>query len=593
MIVGIWAGVALIGLIGWYAYQLPPLGDLPALERRPAVQLLALDGTPFARFGDARDGVSIGDLPPHVPQAVLAIEDARFYSHFGIDPVGIGRAALVNLRAGRIRQGGSTITQQLAKTLFLGPERSLRRKMQELILAFWLEARFTKDEILGLYLNRVYFGAGHFGIESAARGYFGKPASALQVNEAALLAGLLKAPSRLSPTRNPDQAAARAEVVLGRMAALGFLKPAEARIITANPARLGPQQSGVGRHFADWAMDELRGHVGRGMAEGDLVVQTTLDLRLQRLAEREVAGIRAAAEARNASQIAMVILSPDGAVRAMVGGTDYASSPFNRAVRALRQPGSAFKPFVFLAGLEAGYDPESVWEDAPVRIGDFAPRNYDNRFRGPVTMSEALAHSLNTVAVRIQHQAGIDSVLRWARRLGITSDLRREAGLALGASEVSLADMTQAYAAFANGGRAVFAHGVHEIRDEAGGLVFSRSGSGPGGRIPPEILEPLNRMMAKAITDGTGRAADIGMPSGGKTGTTQNHRDAWFIGYTAHLVAGVWMGNDDGRPMEGVTGGSLPAELWRGVMEAAHDRHPSEPLPGTRGSGFWRRLIGG
>ncbi len=594
VIIGIWGALAMGVLVGWYAYDLPPLDDVPAMKRRPAVTLLAADGTPFARFGEATaKPVTVKGLPRYVPGAVLAVEDARFYRHFGIDLFGLARAMVANVMAGRIVQGGSTITQQLAKNLFLGPQRTLKRKVQEVILALWLERRFTKDEILALYLNRVYFGSGNFGLEAAAQSYFGKTAARLHLNEAAMLAGLLKAPSRYAPTRNRGRAARRAAIVLDRMAVTGAITAAQARVVKRNPARLGRQRVRLARYFADWALDQSRGYVGA--ARGDLVVRTTLDIRLQRRAARAARRLLAGpGRKRGVGQVAIVVLGTDGAIRAMVGGVDYGKSQFNRAAQALRQPGSAFKPFVYLAGLEAGLTPASVILDAPVRVGNFRPKNYAGRYHGEVTLTKALAGSYNSVAVRLIQQVGIDRTIAWARRLGITSKLRREAGLALGASEVTVLEMAQAYAAFANGGDAVFAHGVSTIRDARRRLVYRRRGSGPGAHISPVMLGQLNRMMAAVLERGTGRRARLDRPAGAKTGTTQKYRDAWFVGYSADFVTAVWMGNDDGRPMNKVTGGGLPAQLWKEVMTAAHEGLPARRLPGSAApQGFWRRLFGG
>lgn len=591
LVAGIWGMLAFGALIGWYAYDLPPLDDIPALERRPAVTLLARDGTPFARFGEAASRpVTVAELPPHVPRAVIAVEDARFYDHFGIDLIGLARAMVANIMAGRIRQGGSTITQQLAKNLFFGPERTLKRKVQEMILALWLERRFTKDQILALYLNRVYLGAGNFGIEAAAKSYFGKSARQLLLNEAAMLAGLLKAPSRYAPTRHGDRAARRAAVVLGRMAATGFITEAQANVVKLNPARLGRQQARIGRYFADWALDQARGYVGRG--GGDIVIQTTLDANLQRIAEAEAdVVLSSSARARRVSQLGLVLMSPDGAVRAMVGGANYGKSQFNRATQALRQPGSAFKPLVYLAGLDAGFTPDSKLMDGPVRIGNFAPTNYDGKYHGLVTLTDALAASLNTVAVRVLNHAGADRVISWARRLGVTSRLRREAGLALGASEVTLIELTAAYAPFANGGEGVFAHGVVRVSDAKGRTLYQRQGSGLGRKLSSGMVYDMNRMMSAVMTRGTGRRVQIKVPTGGKSGTTQDYRDAWFIGYSADYVAGVWMGNDDASPTKRVTGSGLPARLWQRVMAEAHRGHPPRPLPGEKGGGFWSDLF--
>lgn len=592
-VVMIWGLVAVAALVGWYAYDLPDIDRIPALERRPAVTLLARDGTTFARFGEAAArAVTIKELPPYVPRAVIATEDARFYSHFGVDLIGLARAVVVNIWAGRIRQGGSTLTQQLAKNLFFGPERTLKRKVQETLLALWLERRLTKDQILALYLNRVYFGAGNFGIEAASRSYFGKPAARLSLNEAAMLAGLLKAPSRYAPTNNHDRAAARASVVLDRMASAGFITAAQANVVKLNPARIGRQQARIGRYFADWALDAVRGYVGRGGE--DLVVQTTLDAKLQRAAEADAEALLAGpARGRGVSQLALVVMTPDGAVRAMVGGADYARSQFNRATQALRQPGSAFKPIVYLAGLDAGLRPDSPVLDAPVRVGNFRPSNYDGKFQGTVTLTDGLARSLNTVAVRVLQQAGVDRVIRWAGKLGIASKLRREAGLALGSSEVTLTELVSAYAVLANGGDGVFAHGVTRITDTQGHVLYTRTGDGVGNVVPAGMVDDMGRMMQAVMTRGTGRAAQIGVPAGGKSGTTQDYRDAWFLGYSRDFVAGVWMGNDDGSPTRRVSGSSLPAQLWHNVMRDAHEGLPPRPLAPGRGGGFWSNLLGG
>ena len=594
LVIAIWGALGMTALVAWYAYDLPSLDDVPALKRQPAVTLLATDGRRFARFGQVvAKPVTVAQLPPYVPRAVMAVEDARFYSHFGIDLLGLARAVAVNIAAGRVVQGGSTITQQLAKNVFLGPERTLKRKVQEVILALWLEDRFTKNQILSLYLNRVYFGGGNFGIEAASRSYFAKPAAKLQLNEAAMLAGLLKAPSRYAPTRNRGRAARRAATVLDRMVATGAITAAQARIVKRNPARLRRQPVRVGRYFADWALDQARGYVGTG--QGDILVQTTLDIRLQQAAEGAVERFLAGpGKARGVGQAAVVVLGPDGALRAMVGGRNYGESQFNRATQALRQPGSAFKPFVYLAGLEAGLRPDTVLLDGPVRIGRFRPKNYGNKYHGDVTLTDALAGSYNSVAVRVLQHAGADRAIRWARALGITTPLRREAGLALGTSEVTPLEMAQAYAAFANGGNAVFAHGVSAVKDAGGREIYRRTGSGPGNRIGPDMLADVNAMMRAVMEQGTGKAARFGYPAGGKTGTTQDYRDAWFIGYSADFVTVVWLGNDDGTPMRGVTGGGLPARLFREIMAAAHQGLDPKALPGRRSwGGFWSRLLGG
>lgn len=576
----VWGGVATGMLIAWYAYDLPDVTRLGESQRSPSVTLVASDGTRIARFGDLYEPpVRLADLPPHLGRAVIAVEDRRFYDHFGLDLRALMRAMLVNLRAGRVVQGGSTLTQQLAKNVFLTPARTLKRKVQELLLALWLEKKFTKDEILTIYLNRVYLGAGAYGVEAASRRYFRKSARDLDLGEAAMIAGLLKAPSKYAPTRDLDLARARARQVLSSMVAAGFLTASEAETAAAHPASVARRQGGGGgkRYFADWALDQVAGYAGPGA--GDIVVFTTLDSRLQ-LAAEEAVGWALSGEGarRGVGQAALVALAPDGAVQAMVGGSDYAKSQFNRATQALRQPGSAFKLFVYLAALEAGLTPRTVVEDAPLAIGKWKPRNYDGSFAGPVTLREALARSLNTAAVRVSERVGRDEVAQMARRLGITSNLRLEASLALGASEVTLVELASAYAALVNQGRGVWAYGIQEIRTGRGDTLYRRSGSGPGPVVADRPLRQMIDMLESVIDEGTGRAAALPWPAAGKTGTSQDSRDAWFVGFTRDLVAGVWTGNDDGAAMKGVTGGGLPARLWARFMSAALAGTPPRPI---------------
>ncbi len=579
-VVAIWAFVAVLGLLAWYAYDLPDVSDLGEQRRVPSVTLIAVDGAEIARFGDvyARP-VPPHELPERLKQAVIAIEDRRFHRHFGLDPIALVRASLANLRAGRIIQGGSTLTQQLAKNVFLTPARTLKRKVQELLLALWLEHTFTKDEILAIYLNRVYLGAGAYGVEAASRRYFGKSARALDLSEAAMIAGLLKAPSRYAPSRDLKRAQGRARQVLAAMVEAGTLTRAEFEQAAQHPATArSVRRGGRGaRYFADWVLDQIAGYAGPGA--GDLVVVTTLDVRLQRSAEEAVGWALAGEGARrDVRQAALVALSPDGAVRAMVGGRDYGQSQFNRATQALRQPGSAFKLFVYLAALEAGLTPDDVIEDAPLTVDGWSPRNYDDRYAGPVTVREAVARSLNTVAVRVAERVGRDNVVRVARRLGLTSNLRANASLALGASEASLLELTAAYAVLANQGRGVWAYGIDEIRAVDGTLIYRRSGSGPGAVIDERALRSMVGMLEAVIGEGTGRAARLPWPAAGKTGTSQGSRDAWFVAFTRDLVAGVWVGNDDRAPMQGVTGGGLPARTWARFMAEALAAAPPRPL---------------
>jgi penicillin-binding protein 1A len=568
----VWAGLAGLGVVAWYAYDLPNVSHLGERQRAPSIRLIAADGSMIARFGDLYGPpASIEELPSHLIHAVLATEDRRFMRHFGLDPLALARAGIANLRAGRIVQGGSTITQQLAKNVFLTPARTLKRKVQELLLALWLERKFTKDEILTIYLNRVYLGAGAYGVEAAAQRYFAKSARNVTLSEAAMLAGLLRAPSRYAPSNDLGRAQARAAQVLAGMVAAGYLTPANAEEAQMKPAKVAStRRAGRGsRYFADWVLDQVSGFAGPGAS--DIVVRTTLDVPLQRAAEAAVEwGLSGAGGPSRIGQAALIALAPDGAVRAMVGGRDYNASQFNRATQALRQPGSAFKLFVYLAALEAGYSPQDIVEDAPLTIRGWSPRNYDGRYVGPVTLRDALATSRNTVAVRVAEQVGPEGIIGVARRLGITSELGRDASLALGTSEVTLIELTAAYATLANQGHGVWPHGIVEIRAaESGAVLYRRGGSGPGQVVAQHPLRQMTEMLRAVVTNGTGRAAKLPVLAAGKTGTSQGFRDAWFVGFTHDLVAGVWHGNDDHTPMEGATGGGLPARLWARFMKAA------------------------
>jgi penicillin-binding protein 1A len=583
MLLALWGILLGSGAIAWFALTLPPIGDLAAAERRPSVTLLGADGALIATYGDLfGDPLRLKDLPRYLPQALIATEDRRFYHHFGLDPIGLLRAAYINLRAGRVVQGGSTITQQLAKNLFLSPERTLTRKVQEALLALWLEHKFTKDQLLEIYLNRIYLGAGTYGVDAAAHRYFDKSARQVSLYEAAAIAGLPKAPTRFSPARDRDQAAQRAAQVLANMVDAGYISASKASAAEQQTAQLavaGRVRPG-NRYFADWVFEQTSAFVN---AEGrDLVVTTTLDSKLQAAAEAAIgATLEKEGDRAQVEQAALVALSPDGAVRALVGGRDYGESQFNRATQALRQPGSAFKPFVYLAGLEQGMTPNDRFLDRPLRIGNWQPHNYENKYRGEVSAAEALAESINTVAAQVLQRAGVDNVINVAHRLGITGDLTRDASLALGTSEVTLLDLTTAYCAFAGGGRGALPYGILEIRDRGGSVLYRRRGDGGGRVVAPEIVGEMNEMLAGVMARGTGRAAVLDRPAAGKTGTTQEFRDAWFIGYTADLVAGVWLGNDDNSPMNHITGGTLPAKTWRTFMLTATQGMPVRPLPGA------------
>ncbi len=578
-VVMIWMGVAGGALIGWYAYGLPDISNLTAATRRPSVTVLARDGTVLATYGQVYAApVTLSDVPPFLVQAIVATEDRHFFSHGGIDFVGVLRAAVTDIRAGAIRQGGSTITQQLAKNLFLSSDRTLRRKVQETILALWLEARFTKAQIFTIYLNRVYLGAGTYGFPAAARRYFGRRLADINLHEAAVLAGLLKAPSRYAPLHDPGAARARADQVLANMVDASYLAPRDADVARADPLRTAGQDAGSGaRYFADWAVERVSGYVGE--PDRDLVVTTTLDVGLQRQAEAALDHTLAREGARRGvSQGAVVAVAPNGAVRALVGGRDYGESQFNRAVQALRQPGSAFKLFDYLAAFEHGAQPEDRLPDAPISVGGWRPHNYTNRYRGMVTLSEAFADSINTVAVQVTERAGRRNVIDVARRLGITTKLTGQPSLALGTSVVSPVELVCAYAAVANGGYAARPHAILTIADRDGRVLYRRAGTPAPRVLAPGVVADMDRMLARVLVDGTGRAARLDRPAAGKTGTSQDFRDAWFVGYVSGLVAGVWVGNDNDSPMKGVTGGSIPAAIWHDFMSQSPSGPPPRPI---------------
>ncbi|MDG1418169.1 MAG: PBP1A family penicillin-binding protein [Maricaulis sp.] len=580
--------VSLLGLVavaGWLfsiARDLPDTSGLVDVERAASIAFYDRNDRLIARRGSAHGRLAqIEEMPPYLIDAVLAVEDRRFYDHPGVDIIGTGRAILANIRAGRVVQGGSTLTQQLAKNLFLTPERTIRRKVQEMMLAFWLESEFSKDEILELYLNRVYFGGGAWGVEAASLRYFGRPAREIALGEAALLAGLLKAPSRYSPSNNTNRAAARTTVVLDLMVQTGRITDRE-RIDAANaPIRVSRGTSSPGaQYFIDWLSERVRERAGPD--HGDLIVRTTLDVEAQRAAENALANVLGDTElARGASEGALVALSHEGAVRAMVGGRSYATSQFNRAVLARRQPGSAFKAFVYASAFEAGLRPSDIREDAPVQVGDWAPQNYNDRYRGPITLREAFTRSSNSVAVRIAEETGRGHIARLAHRLGIQSTLLIDRSLALGAYEVTPLEMGTAYVPFANGGRRVDAWGIISI-EEAGGDILYTSGAGMGAVVlDGRTYGQMRDLMTSVVREGTGRQAAVpGVFAGGKTGTTNDFRDAWFAGYAGDLVSVVWVGNDDNVPTDRATGGGPPARIFANFMTHAPRGSfaPSTPL---------------
>ncbi len=603
-----WPAVVVGALVAWtllfvvLAPSLPDTDTLFAEARGADVTLLASDGSVLVRRPvEGRAYVPLDAIDPEIVDAVLAVEDRRFYDHFGLDLIGIGRAILANLKAGDVVAGGSTLTQQLVKNLYLTPERSFKRKLDELVLALWLEARLSKDQILELYLNRVYFGSGAYGVEAAARRYFDKDAADVTLPEAAMLAGLLKAPSYYAPTNDIERARARSAVVLAAMQAAGKIDATARGWALAAPARLANPKGQIAGDFVAWTLDSLNASLGK--PEGDRTVRTTLDPRLQNAAE-------AAVKERLANhpdlEAALVVLDHSGAVRAMVGGRPGESDPFNRAVAAHRQPGSAFKAFVYAAAIEAGMTPDAPVSAAPVTVDGWTARNAGDKTYGEVTLETAFAHSLNTVSVRLAQAVGVEEVAALARRLGIKSDLRALPSLALGTSEVTPIELTEAYLPFLADGMRRPAFGVVAVEDEGEDDRFAHADV-EAPVLTPEAAAAMRRLLRATVERATGRRAALpDRAVYGKTGTTQANRDAWFVGFTDAHVVGVWVGRDDAAPMHGVNGANLPAYIFADTLRAAPKNpavaslHPS-PRPAADGKSryalhmlqrWWRDTFG-
>ncbi|HWX89554.1 MAG TPA: PBP1A family penicillin-binding protein [Rhizomicrobium sp.] len=583
VMLGAW-GLIFGGL--FFSHFLSSLPDVRHLMiSGPSQDVTILDdrGRLIARRGLTQGAlVRAEDLPDYVSNAFIAIEDRRFRSHMGIDPIGLSRAALQNMMSGHVVQGGSTLTQQLAKNLFLSPSRTFDRKIQEAMLALYLESHYSKNQILTLYLNRVYFGAGVYGIEAASEKFFGKHASELGLTEAAMIAGSVKAPARYNPLSDIDAGLQRAQLVLRAMQDAGFIDDATRAMAQATRPRIvrtnGTPGSGW---FADWIMAHLNEYAGA--TTEPIIVETSFDLETQILAERAVAnGLDTGGRKFNASQAALVAMTPDGAVRAMVGGRNYGGSTFNRATDAVRQPGSAFKPFVYLTALEHGHTPDDVVNDGPVDIHGWKPTDYEGHFKGRIPLIEAFAESSNSVAAQLTAEVGAKDVARTARRLGIASPLMEVSSLALGTSGVTPLELTGAYASFANGGDGVQPFGVLRIKARSGKVLYERKASNIGAVMSAQDNMQMTRLMTEVTATGTGKAARLAdRPTAGKTGTTQDFHDAWFVGFTADLVCGVWLGNDNNAPMVKATGGTLPARIFHSFMTDAEQGLPARPLIGT------------
>lgn len=550
--------------------QLPSFDELKSSPNGQMIRVHAADGTVLVSIGPSYgEWLPFDRIPRIMRDATIAVEDKRFYSHLGVDPIGVARSVKVRFDRGRWVQGGSTITQQLARNVFLNNQKKFGRKFREWILALAMERKFTKEQVLELYLNKVYYGGGAYGIDAASRKFFGHGANRLTLSEAAIIAGLVKAPSNYSPTADAQAAVDRAQVVLNVMAENGVISAAEAAEADPQAVKLAPEpkQNSV-RYFTDWALPQLELLIDE--TEKPLEVWTTLDLNMQRAAD---AAVRANAPA--GAQGALVSLDRDGAVRAMVGGKDYVSSIYNRATQAQRQPGSAFKLFVYLAALEAGMTPETTVADEPITIDGWSPRNSSRRYSGQVTLRTAFAYSLNTVAARLGQQVGFTTVADMARRFGITTPVNTQPSMVLGTSDVRLIDMTRAFASVANKGVAVMPYGITKVTAN-NEVIYQHEVDRSRVLVAPYVAAQMTDLLQTAVNTGTGRAAQIGRPVAGKTGTTSSSKDGWFLGFSSGLTTGVWMGRDDARPIGGLQGGAAPARAFAQFMTKAVANRPIE-----------------
>ena len=554
-------GLVVVGYVAYIYMRMPSLDAILHETRPAALVFLDKNGNEIRASGRIMGTpVSVETLPPHVWQAIIAIEDKRFFDHGPIDIRGITRAVISNLASGRIAAGGSTITQQTAKNIFLSRDKKISRKVQELILSYWLENRFDKNQVLDLYMNRVSLVGGMRGIDAASRIMFQTPATKLSIAQAAQIAAMLKAPTTYSPLKNPEKNIKRARVILQEMVRQGYITLNQARIAAQQLAPATPAaDTNLYRYWTDFVIDEVKSRIGT--FESDLYVYTTMDMHAQ---ERVAATL---SQKTPPYQGAVVAITYDGAIRAMSGGTDYQTSQFNRAT-APRQPGSSFKPVVYLVALENGLGPDSYVNDSPFAIGDYNPRNYNERYYGDITLATAFAKSVNSVPLKLTEMYGIDSVLSMAGRLGVGTRLRREYSTVLGASEMSLLDLTNIYAVIWNNGNSVRPYSITKITDESGNIIYERNPSEPINVLQPQTVEYMTQMLSDVIAPGgTGGRARAPGVLGGKTGTSNENRDAWFVGATDDLVIGVWMGNDDFSPMDSkITGGTIPAEIFKEIV---------------------------
>lgn len=563
--------ITLLMWIGYCAITLPDLEEAVSRTRQPSTTIIAENGNEIQTFGTVySEVIRSEELQQSTVDAIVSTEDRRFYTHFGFDIISFSRAMLTNLFAGRYAQGGSTITQQVAKNLFLTSQKNIKRKTQELLLAFWLEHKFSKEQILTLYLNRVYLGAGTYGIEAASQKYFQKSSRDLNLLESAVIAGMLKAPSRYNPAASKERAIARAKVVLKNMVNTQAISESDMKM--ALSMRLGPGKNykvANANYFADWVYTEVNDYIGE--RDSDIYVSTTLDQNIQEAASIILQDVVKANKDKNVTQGAIVVLDLHGAVKAMVGGVNYEKSQFNRATQALRQPGSAFKPFVYLTALQQGWSPNDSIMDTPMTIGKWKPENADKKYYGEVTLKYALAKSLNLATINLSEQLPRRQIIQNARKMGITTPIENSPSLVLGTFEVKVIDMAAAYSVIANGGFSTWPHTIKEIYSKDGYQLYQRGIDEENRILDKDETRMLTNMLETVIREGTGKRAKVPFFAAGKTGTSQGNRDAWFVGFTDRYVAAVWLGNDDDSPMKGVSGANLPAQIWKSVMTIAEN----------------------
>ncbi|MFV0625981.1 MAG: transglycosylase domain-containing protein [Alphaproteobacteria bacterium] len=568
---GLWVfllclGVTLAAPLLYCFLTMPNLDSAINRTRQPMTTIAAENGKEIQTYGNIyQNVVMLYDLKPHVVEAIVSTEDHRFYSHFGFDPISFTRAMFTNLFAGRYAQGGSTISQQVAKNLFLTQNKTIKRKVQELMLAFWLENKFSKDQILTLYINRVYLGSNTYGIEAAAQKYFSKSAENLNLHEATIIAGMLKAPSKYNPLKSKKLALARASVVLKTMEENKIISADERAKALKMPIG-SPKQNKIdgAKHFADWAYREINTQIGE--READIKVLTTLNQDLQEKAQKILNEAVQQNKGKNVTQGAIVVIDKFGGVRALVGGTNYDKSQFNRATQALRQPGSTFKTFVYMTALLQGYSPDVKIYDKPIKIGKWRPENSSGKYYGSVRLDYAFAKSLNMATVNLSQKIGVQNIIKTAKKMGISSKLENTPSLALGTSEVTVLEMAKAYAVVANGGYEVKPYVINEVYTKDGYKIYQNKYISKKRILDEKTVTAMKQMLEKVVKEGTGKKAHLGSYSAGKTGTSQESRDAWFVGFNENYVTAVWFGNDNNAPMKGISGGNLPTETWKKVM---------------------------